>query len=80
MRLWRDLAEDKSVSTVAECQPHRWILRARIDAVVAHAYQLERQDYEHLLRSFSHRSCPDAAMLCLEAFDALETGQPSVFI
>ena len=78
--LWQDQAGDRSVSTAPERHPHRWVLRARIDAVVARTYNLERQHYEHLLRSFSHRSFPDAAVLCLEAFDALETGQPSLVI
>jgi hypothetical protein len=49
----------------------RWTLRARADAVVAKSYGLKRQQYEHLLGSFSHRSYPAAAALCLLAYDAL---------
>jgi hypothetical protein len=48
------------------------VLRARIDALVADAYGLDRSHYEHMLGSFAHRSWPDAAGLCLEAFDALQ--------
>ena len=46
-------------------------LRARIDAVVADAYGLDRSAYRHVLAGFSHRSWPEAPALCLEAFDAL---------
>ena len=48
----------------------RWRLRAAMDAVVAHAYGLDRDQYRQILASFSHRSFPDAASWCLEAFDA----------
>jgi hypothetical protein len=46
-----------------------WMLRARIDAEVARRYGLSRAQYAHVLGSFSHRSYPDAASLCLAAFD-----------
>ncbi len=46
-----------------------WAVRAEIDAVVAHGYGLNRSQYDHLLRSFSHRSQPEAPELCLAAFD-----------
>ena len=36
----------------------RWIVRAAMDAVVAQAYGLNRQQYQHILASFSHRSYP----------------------
>ncbi|MDR3529626.1 MAG: hypothetical protein P4L90_03565 [Rhodopila sp.] len=49
-----------------------WDLRARTDAVVADAYGLDRDCYDHVLRSFNHRSHPAAAALCLAAFDALK--------
>ena len=43
-------------------------VRAAIDAAVAHAYGLTRQQYEHVLSTFSHRSYPDAPALCLAKF------------
>ena len=47
----------------------QWDLRAKADAVIAHAYGLDRTQYRHVLGSFSHRSFPDAPSLCLAAFD-----------
>jgi hypothetical protein len=54
-------------------------LRARIDALVANAYGLNRDQYDHLLRSFSHRSNPGAAALCLATFDELKARGLSLF-
>jgi hypothetical protein len=51
----------------------RWAVRAAIDAVVADAYGLSREQYAHVLSSFSHRSYPRAPELCLAAFDELKT-------
>ena len=48
------------------------MLRAQIDAVVAKSYRLDRPSYEHLLRSFGHRTSPEDSMLCLRAFDEYE--------
>ena len=53
----------------------RWRLRAEVDAVIAHAYGLDRAQYQHLLASFSHRSFPAAASWCLAAFDARAAGK-----
>jgi hypothetical protein len=44
-------------------------LRAAVDAVVARAYGLNRDQYERLLCGFSHRCWPEAPALCLAAFD-----------
>ena len=60
--LWRDQA-------AAMHGPAGWALRAEIDAVVARRYGLDRSQYDHVLRAFSHRSHPDAPALCLAAFD-----------
>jgi hypothetical protein len=49
------------------------LLRPRIDAIVANAYGLTRDQYDHVLHGFSHRSHPDAPALCLAAFDDLKT-------
>ena len=53
--------------------PERWKQRAEIDATVAQAYQLDRDQYAHLLRSFNHKSYPEAAALCLSAFDIVRS-------
>jgi len=50
----------------------RWAVRAAIDAVVAEAYGISREQYAFVLDSFSHRSFPDAPKLCLAAFDELQ--------
>ncbi len=42
-----------------------------MDAVIAHAYGLDRAQYERVLASFSHKSFPAAPALCLAAFDEL---------
>jgi hypothetical protein len=47
----------------------RWMLRARLDAAIARQYQLTREQYQHVLGSFSHRSWPDGPIFCLAAFD-----------
>jgi hypothetical protein len=47
----------------------RRMLRAHIDAAIAREYRLTREQYQHILASFSHRSCPDAPSRCLAAFD-----------
>jgi N-6 DNA Methylase len=47
--------------------------RARMDAVVAQAYGLDRALYARVLAGFSHRSWPEAPAACLAAFDAMET-------
>lgn len=50
----------------------RWAVRAAIDAVVAEAYGLSREQYAHVLSTFSHKSYPKAPELCLAAFDELK--------
>ena len=45
--------------------------RAAMDALVANAYGLDRQPYEHILASFTHKSFRAAPALCLASFDEL---------
>jgi len=49
----------------------RLVVRAPIDALVAAAYGLSREQYKHVLGSFSHKTYPRASELCLAAFDEL---------
>ena len=46
-------------------------MRAAIDAVVADAYGLTREQYAHVLSTFSHASYRKAPELCLAKFDEL---------
>ena len=50
----------------------RWQVRAAIDAVVADAYGLNREQYAHVLSTFSHKSYLQAPALCLAKFDELK--------
>jgi hypothetical protein len=50
----------------------RWAVRAAVDAVVAAAYGLTREQYAHVLTTFSHSSFREAPRLCLAAFDELQ--------
>jgi hypothetical protein len=65
--LWREQTGKRALPS-----SNQRILRARIDAVVAEAYGLNRDSYRHVLDAFSHRSDPEAAARCLDAFDALQ--------
>ncbi len=49
----------------------RWDVRAAIDAIVAQAYGLSREQYAHVLSTFSHKSYPSAPKVCLAKFDEL---------
>ena len=50
----------------------RWAVRSAIDAVVADAYCLSRDQYAHVLSTFSHSSYRKAPELCLARFDELK--------
>jgi hypothetical protein len=66
--LWQD-----QVRGVRPVSVSRQELRAQIDAVVADAYGLDHDGYEQVLRSFSHRSDPTAASVCLAQLTAIQT-------
>jgi hypothetical protein len=67
---WRE-PQPKAAWPVLATDNERWAVRAAIDAVVAEAYGLNREQYEHVLSAFSHKSYPQAPRLCLERFDEL---------
>lgn len=58
----------------------RWAVRAAIDAVVADAYGLTRDQYAHVLSTFSHKSYPRAPERCLAAFDDLRRDGLDAFL
>lgn len=77
--LWREQVGDEwrepkppFTWPVLEGDDARWAVRAAIDAVVADAYGLSREQYAHVLSTFSHKSYPKAPGLCLAAFDELK--------
>lgn len=49
----------------------RWAVHAAMNTVVAQAYGLNREQYIHVLSTFSHKSYPKAPALCLARFDEL---------
>jgi len=78
--LWREQVgdawrEERAAFTwpVLEGNDARWAVRAAVDAVVAEAYGLTREQYAHVLSGFSHRSYPKAPGLCLACFDELKS-------
>ncbi|MBE7558419.1 hypothetical protein HS125_05545 [bacterium] len=68
---WRE-ARPPFTWPVLEGDDARWELRAAIDAVVADAYGLSREQYAHVLSTFSHKSYSKAPDLCLARFDELK--------
>ena len=52
---------------------------ANIDCVVAHLFKLSRNEYEHILSSFTHKHFPDAMQACLASYDELENIGLSAF-
>ncbi|EAW36783.1 Eco57I restriction-modification methylase domain-containing protein [Lyngbya sp. PCC 8106] len=76
--VWRENSglEDENSTVkfpVLATDDERWKVRAAIDAVIAQAYHLNREQYCHVLSTFSHKSYPKAPQLCLEMFDELES-------
>ena len=67
---WREPAPPFTWPVLAR-DDARWAVRAAIDAVVAQAYGLDREQYAHVLSTFSHKSYPKALALCLARFDEL---------
>jgi hypothetical protein len=68
---WREEGPKHRWPCIAD-EGSRWLVRAAIDALLCGAFALSRDDYEHILGSFSHKSFPDAPKLCLAAFDELK--------
>jgi len=79
-RLWREqLGSAPAFSPELTSTEDRARLRAAIDAVVAHGFGLDRDDYRHILTGFSHKAHPLAPELCLAAFDSLMARGASAF-
>jgi hypothetical protein len=71
-REWREPGKPPFTWPVLAGDDERWAVRAAIDAVVADAYGLTRDQYAHVLSTFSHASYRKAPELCLARFDELK--------
>ena len=69
---WRESSKDALCWPALQGDQERWAVRAAIDALVADAFALSRDQYEHVLNTFSHSSYPSAPTLCLARFDELK--------
>jgi hypothetical protein len=69
--VWREMRKPFTWP-VLESDDERWEVRAAIDAMVADAYGLSREQYDHVLSSFSHKRYLKAPALCLAKFDELK--------
>ena len=70
---WRELEKTKYSWPILESIDEHWCVRSAIDAVIADAYGLSKDQYEHVLSTFSHASYPEAPELCLAKFDELKS-------
>lgn len=69
---WRESGRSAFSWPVLAGDDERWGVRTAIDAVVADAYGLSREQYAHVLSTFTHASYLRAPELCLAAFDELK--------
>jgi hypothetical protein len=71
---WREPGKEPFTWPVLATEEERWEVRSAIDAVVADAYGLSREQYEHVLRSFDRASGPNPYTdICLAKFDELKS-------
>jgi hypothetical protein len=56
----------------SRCPPGANPKPVKFDSLVAHAYGLTRDQYAHVLSTFSHSTYQDARRQCLAAFDELQ--------
>ena len=70
---WREPGKEPFTWPVLATEEERWEVRSAIDAVVADAYGLSRDQYEHVLHSFDRASGPNPHTdICLAKFDELK--------
>jgi len=78
--VWREPGKAPFTWPVLKTEDERWEVRSAIDAVVADAYGLSRDQYEHVLHSFDRASGPNPHTgICLEKFDELKASGPDAF-
>jgi hypothetical protein len=69
--LWREHTNTPFTWPLLSRDDERWEVRAAIDSLVADAYRLSRDQYIHVLSTFSHSSYPRAPELCISKYDEL---------
>jgi hypothetical protein len=70
---WREPGKEPLTWPVLATEEQRWEVRSAIDAVVADAYGLSREQYEHVLHSFDRASGSNPHRdTCLAKFDELK--------
>ncbi|MBI4651702.1 hypothetical protein HY745_10550 [Candidatus Desantisbacteria bacterium] len=70
---WREPNKKPFTWSVLSTDEERWEVRSAIDAVVADAYGLNREQYEHVLHSFDRASGSNPYTdICLAKFDELK--------
>lgn len=70
---WRESNKKPFNWPVLETEEERWNVRSAIDVVVADTYGLNREQYEHILKSFDRASGPNPYTgVCLEKYDELK--------
>jgi hypothetical protein len=71
--IWREPNKKPFTWPVLETEEERWNVRSAIDVVVADAYGLDREQYEHILKAFDRASGPNPyTVICLEKYDELK--------
>ncbi len=71
--VWREPRKPAFTWPALAGEDARWAVRAAVDAAVADAYGLSRDQYSHILSTFKHTSYPKAPELCLARFDELKS-------
>jgi Eco57I restriction-modification methylase/N-6 DNA Methylase len=70
---WREPIGSPLTWPVLSTEEERWEVRSAIDAVITDAYGLNRDQYEHVLRSFDRASGPNPYTdICLRKYDELK--------
>jgi len=70
---WREGSKELCTWPVLATEEKRWEIRSAIDAIVADAYGLSHDQYEHVLHSFDRASGSNPyTTICLEKFEELK--------
>jgi hypothetical protein len=70
---WREQSWSPFTWPVLQTGEERWEVRSAIDSVIADAYGLNHNQYEHILKSFDRASGPNPYTgICLAKFDELK--------
>jgi len=69
---WREPNKKPFTWPIIDTEEKHCELSSAIDAVVAEAYGLNREQYIHVLSTFNHKTYPQAPELCLGKFDELK--------